>query len=211
MIKWHHKHYNILIQTWSWWWRRPHPKCVGLTIKSSFICVAGVLSSIFKPKQLYHLPTLNWLPPFPHSARVPFWSRLRGERWGHGGRRGGGGWSWRGWPHASLSNSFSLPDPWRELHPRLAPNFTCGAEEGAAQISACFTGQHQHNTQVHQANLNIHLMQVSSVLRSLFRQCVVFQGCRSVEEFQCLNRIEEGTYGVVYRAKDKKTGMKMDM
>uniref|UniRef100_A0A8C1ZSU7 cyclin-dependent kinase n=1 Tax=Cyprinus carpio TaxID=7962 RepID=A0A8C1ZSU7_CYPCA len=31
------------------------------------------------------------------------------------------------------------------------------------------------------------------------------QGCRSVEEFQCLNRIEEGTYGVVYRAKDKKT------
>lgn len=33
-----------------------------------------------------------------------------------------------------------------------------------------------------------------------------FQGCRSVEEFQCLNRIEEGTYGVVYRAKDKKTG-----
>lgn len=30
-------------------------------------------------------------------------------------------------------------------------------------------------------------------------------GCRNVEEFQCLNRIEEGTYGVVYRAKDKKT------
>ncbi|XP_071945128.1 uncharacterized protein [Antedon mediterranea] len=29
-------------------------------------------------------------------------------------------------------------------------------------------------------------------------------GCRSVEEFTCLNRIEEGTYGVVYRAKDKK-------
>ena len=28
-------------------------------------------------------------------------------------------------------------------------------------------------------------------------------GCRSVEEFQCLNRIEEGTYGVVYRARDK--------
>ena len=32
------------------------------------------------------------------------------------------------------------------------------------------------------------------------------QGCRNVEEFSCLNRIEEGTYGVVYRAKDKKTG-----
>ena len=31
------------------------------------------------------------------------------------------------------------------------------------------------------------------------------QGCRNVEEFTCLNRIEEGTYGVVYRALDKKT------
>nr|VZI06575.1 unnamed protein product [Spirometra erinaceieuropaei] len=31
------------------------------------------------------------------------------------------------------------------------------------------------------------------------------QGCRSVDEFECLNRIEEGTYGVVYRARDKKT------
>ena len=32
------------------------------------------------------------------------------------------------------------------------------------------------------------------------------KGCRSVEEFQCINRVEEGTYGVVYRAKDKRTG-----
>jgi cell division cycle 2-like protein len=32
------------------------------------------------------------------------------------------------------------------------------------------------------------------------------QGCRKVDEYQCLNRIEEGTYGVVFRAKDKKTG-----
>lgn len=31
------------------------------------------------------------------------------------------------------------------------------------------------------------------------------QGCRSVEEFECLNKIEEGTFGVVYRAKDKKS------
>lgn len=34
---------------------------------------------------------------------------------------------------------------------------------------------------------------------------ISFQGCRSVEEFQCLNKIEEGTYGVVYRARDKTT------
>ncbi|GJP49655.1 hypothetical protein CLOM_g8838 [Closterium sp. NIES-68] len=31
-------------------------------------------------------------------------------------------------------------------------------------------------------------------------------GCRSVDEFERLNRIDEGTYGVVYRARDKKTG-----
>jgi cell division cycle 2-like protein len=30
-------------------------------------------------------------------------------------------------------------------------------------------------------------------------------GCRSVEEFECLNKIEEGAYGVVFRARDKKS------
>ncbi|XP_024990098.1 cyclin-dependent kinase G-2-like isoform X5 [Cynara cardunculus var. scolymus] len=34
----------------------------------------------------------------------------------------------------------------------------------------------------------------------------MLQGCRSVDEFERLNKIDEGTYGVVYRAKDKKTG-----
>lgn len=32
------------------------------------------------------------------------------------------------------------------------------------------------------------------------------QGCRRVDEYKCLNRIEEGAYGVVFRAKDVKTG-----
>ncbi|KAL7294154.1 hypothetical protein TKK_0012178 [Trichogramma kaykai] len=31
------------------------------------------------------------------------------------------------------------------------------------------------------------------------------QGARSVEEYKCLNRIAEGTFGVVYRAQDKRT------
>ena len=31
------------------------------------------------------------------------------------------------------------------------------------------------------------------------------QGCRSVEEYKCLNRIEEGTFGIVYRAQDIRT------
>uniref|UniRef100_A0A915PBV1 cyclin-dependent kinase n=1 Tax=Meloidogyne floridensis TaxID=298350 RepID=A0A915PBV1_9BILA len=30
-------------------------------------------------------------------------------------------------------------------------------------------------------------------------------GCRSVVEYECLNKISEGTYGVVYRAQEKKT------
>jgi cell division cycle 2-like protein len=33
------------------------------------------------------------------------------------------------------------------------------------------------------------------------------QGCRRVDEYLCLNRIEEGTYGVVFRAKDKKSSL----
>nr|XP_019708390.1 cyclin-dependent kinase G-2 isoform X2 [Elaeis guineensis]XP_019708391.1 cyclin-dependent kinase G-2 isoform X2 [Elaeis guineensis]XP_029122387.1 cyclin-dependent kinase G-2 isoform X2 [Elaeis guineensis] len=39
------------------------------------------------------------------------------------------------------------------------------------------------------------------------QRCIdMLQGCRSVDEFERLNKIDEGTYGVVYRAKDKKTG-----
>ncbi|MBA0682472.1 hypothetical protein Goari_024189, partial [Gossypium aridum] len=38
------------------------------------------------------------------------------------------------------------------------------------------------------------------------RSVNMLQGCRNVDEFERLNKIDEGTYGVVYRAKDKKTG-----
>ncbi|KAI3981676.1 hypothetical protein MKX01_020619 [Papaver californicum] len=38
------------------------------------------------------------------------------------------------------------------------------------------------------------------------RSINMLQECRSVDEYQRLNKIDEGTYGVVYRAKDKKTG-----
>ncbi|KAG5222397.1 cyclin-dependent kinase [Salix suchowensis] len=38
------------------------------------------------------------------------------------------------------------------------------------------------------------------------RSVNMLHGCRSVDEFERLNKIDEGTYGVVYRAKDKKTG-----
>lgn len=50
-------------------------------------------------------------------------------------------------------------------------------------------------------------VEVSEVERPLLKPYYLpsIQGCRSVDEFECLNRIEEGTYGVVYRARDKKT------
>ncbi|KAL2559923.1 Protein kinase superfamily protein [Forsythia ovata] len=38
------------------------------------------------------------------------------------------------------------------------------------------------------------------------RSLKMLQGCRSVDEFERLNKIDEGTYGVVFRARDKKTG-----
>lgn len=31
-------------------------------------------------------------------------------------------------------------------------------------------------------------------------------GCRGVAEYECLNKISEGTFGVVYRAQNKRTG-----
>lgn len=33
----------------------------------------------------------------------------------------------------------------------------------------------------------------------------LLEGCRSVESFEYLNKIDEGAYGVVYRARDKNT------
>ncbi|KAK4568944.1 hypothetical protein RGQ29_004382 [Quercus rubra] len=38
------------------------------------------------------------------------------------------------------------------------------------------------------------------------RSTNMLQGCRSVYEFEYLKKINEGTYGVVYKAKDRKTG-----
>uniref|UniRef100_A0A7E4VC90 cyclin-dependent kinase n=1 Tax=Panagrellus redivivus TaxID=6233 RepID=A0A7E4VC90_PANRE len=32
------------------------------------------------------------------------------------------------------------------------------------------------------------------------------RGCRSVSEYNCLNKIDEGTFGIVYRAQEKRTG-----
>ena len=40
----------------------------------------------------------------------------------------------------------------------------------------------------------------------LYRESPAMSGCRSVECFKKLNRIDEGTYGIVYRAQEIATG-----
>lgn len=49
---------------------------------------------------------------------------------------------------------------------------------------------------------------VSPVTQKLVKlpQHEILGACRSVSDFEKLNRIGEGTYGIVYRARDLKTG-----
>ncbi|VDO57912.1 unnamed protein product [Haemonchus placei] len=44
-----------------------------------------------------------------------------------------------------------------------------------------------------------------SLLSCFIGHFIAFMGCRNVVEFDCVNRVEEGTFGVVYRAKNKRT------
>ncbi|NP_001348696.1 Cyclin-dependent kinase 11.1 [Caenorhabditis elegans] len=45
--------------------------------------------------------------------------------------------------------------------------------------------------------------------KTLIAQLPVFypglMGCRNIDEYECVNRVDEGTFGVVYRGKDKRT------
>ncbi|OZC05031.1 kinase domain protein [Onchocerca flexuosa] len=54
------------------------------------------------------------------------------------------------------------------------------------------------------------VMQIVSVFdlenATFSKDKIGYGGCRSVNEFKKMNRIGEGTYGIVYRAKDMKTG-----
>nr|WNT93105.1 CDKG2-1 protein [Phyllostachys edulis] len=52
----------------------------------------------------------------------------------------------------------------------------------------------------------VHLSETPELVKPSHRCINMLQGCRSVNEFERLNKINEGTYGVVYRARDKKTG-----
>ncbi|XP_077460896.1 cyclin-dependent kinase 11B isoform X7 [Stigmatopora argus] len=80
-------------------------------------------------------------------------------------------------------------------------------EEDAGDGDATPQSQTQSRTPTPEGNYVPDSPPISPVelKKELPKYLPALQGCRSVEEFQCLNRIEEGTYGVVYRAKDKKT------
>ncbi len=62
----------------------------------------------------------------------------------------------------------------------------------------------QRETVVEDKKMEEELIQAPPPPPPIMYYCAT-QGCRSVEEFECLNKIEEGAYGVVYRAKDKKS------
>ncbi|XP_059358956.1 cyclin-dependent kinase 11B-like isoform X2 [Carassius carassius] len=80
-------------------------------------------------------------------------------------------------------------------------------EEEAAEEAGDVTPQSPSHSATPEDNFIPESPPISPVelKKELPKYLPALQGCRSVEEFQCLNRIEEGTYGVVYRAKDKKT------
>uniref|UniRef100_A0A915Q6A4 Protein kinase domain-containing protein n=1 Tax=Setaria digitata TaxID=48799 RepID=A0A915Q6A4_9BILA len=63
---------------------------------------------------------------------------------------------------------------------------------------------------MHQLDSSSSVLQIMSIfdLESTFlsKDKIGYGGCRSVNELEKMNRIGEGTYGIVYRAKDTKTG-----
>lgn len=47
---------------------------------------------------------------------------------------------------------------------------------------------------------------MTSLLASKRKRCPLLEGCNSIENYEHLNKIHEGVYGVVFRAKEKSTG-----
>uniref|UniRef100_A0A1I7V9F9 CMGC/CDK/CDK10 protein kinase n=1 Tax=Loa loa TaxID=7209 RepID=A0A1I7V9F9_LOALO len=64
--------------------------------------------------------------------------------------------------------------------------------------------------EAHQLGSSSSMVQIVSVFNlentTFSKDKIGYGGCRSVNEFEKMNRIGEGTYGIVYRAKDVKTG-----
>ncbi|XP_060658260.1 serine/threonine-protein kinase PITSLRE isoform X1 [Drosophila nasuta] len=107
--------------------------------------------------------------------------------------------------HSSRSRSSEEEDVEAEQGPRSRSSSTRSEERGMAQSG----GQQQSATDTADVSFKAtpaeELPPCDDKGIPLPNYYPGVQGCRSVEEFQCLNRIEEGTYGVVYRAKDKRT------
>ncbi|VDN26044.1 unnamed protein product [Gongylonema pulchrum] len=78
-------------------------------------------------------------------------------------------------------------------------------ELGEEELAALSPETRARNTC--QSNLNFRLEdeQQKRLIAKLPVYYPGISGCRNVAEYECLNRIEEGTFGVVYRAKEKKT------
>ncbi|KAJ4712531.1 Kinase family protein [Melia azedarach] len=63
-----------------------------------------------------------------------------------------------------------------------------------------------HTDKTHGDDTDFERLEVEEPIVPGHRSMNMLEGCRSVFEFERLNKINEGTYGIVYRARDKKTG-----
>jgi cell division cycle 2-like protein len=72
------------------------------------------------------------------------------------------------------------------------------SEDSRARSSGSPIRESTPNTSIHTIEYRITVPEAP--------QHPVLTGCRSVENYEKLNRISEGTYGVVYRARDRLTG-----
>ena len=80
-------------------------------------------------------------------------------------------------------------------HPQITGKTWTMVEEGASTSAKLDSGLSKHQV-------------LSPVTGKVIKlpQHEILGSCRSVSDFEKLNRIGEGTYGIVYRAKDLKSG-----
>ncbi|CAO3597758.1 unnamed protein product [Absidia cylindrospora] len=86
---------------------------------------------------------------------------------------------------------------------------------GSTTTTTTTTTNYNANTNINTANTNAEELRQLPMLTSVRKKQIHYSdtpfygNCRDVEEFQKLNRVGEGTYGVVYRVRDTISGKVM--
>jgi len=100
------------------------------------------------------------------------------------------------------------PAPPVDRSPDAAPEDVRPVEadpQAEAQAQACALREAQERADAEAAAVDAQ-QEALSAAAERERHLDMLRGCRSVEHFERLNHIDEGTYGVVFRARDKATG-----